>query len=154
MCDRPLHQVSEKKSYRCKCVNCGNPYGSSEAAKQEYTHLSVPRYRPKQKFQEVKETTSALDYLIKQGLNSVTGWSELESLTLDCLVNVATLKGCSIETSKVYECYSRLSKILYNLGSPLQLKKVKQIEGKLQCIKKVVKGFEALYKKQVELNWF
>ena len=41
-----------------------------------------------------------------------------------------------------------------NLGSPLQPKKAKQIDGKLQSIKKVAKGFEALYKKQVELNWF
>lgn len=141
-------------SYRCKCVDCGNPYGSSEAAKQAYTHVTVPRYRPKQKLQEVKESTSSLDYLIKQGLNPVTGWSEVETLTLDCLVNVATLKGISIEPSKVHEYYSRLHNILSNVGSPLQPKKVKQIEGKLQCIKKVAKGFEALYKKQVELNWF
>ena len=40
------------------------------------------------------------------------------------------------------------------LGIPLQPKKAKQIDGKLQSIKKVAKGFEALYKKQVELNWF
>ena len=78
----------------------------------------------------------------------------MESLTLDGIVNVATLKGFSIEPSKVHEYYSRLQSILSNLGNPLQPKKVKQMEGKLQCIKKVAKGFEALYKKQVELNWF
>ena len=141
-------------SFRCKCVDCGNPYGSPETAKRAYTHLTVPRYLPKQKLQEVKESTSSLDYLIKQGLNPVTGWSEVESLTVDCLVNVATLKGFSIEPLKVHEYYSRLHDILSNLGSPLQPKKVKQIEGKLQCIKKVAKGSQALYKKQVELNWF
>ena len=36
----------------------------------------------------------------------------------------------------------------------MQPKKAKQIDGKLQSIKKVAEGFEALYKKQVELNWF
>jgi len=116
--------------------------------------LTVPRYRPKQKLQEVKESTFSLDYLINQGLNPVRGCFEVETLTLDCLVNVATLKGFSIESSKVHEYYSRLHNILSNVGSPLQPKKVKQIEGKLQCIRKVAKGFEALYKKQVELKWF
>ena len=143
-------------SYRCKCIDCGNPYGSSQAAKQTYTHLAASRYRPKQKLQEVKESSSSLEYLMKQGLLPVTGWSDIESLTLDCLVNFASLKGLSIEPSKVHEDYSRLQVISKNLGSvcPLQPKKVKQIDGKLQCIKKMAKGFEALYKKQVELNWF
>ena len=141
-------------SYRCKCVDWGNPYGSSQAAKQAYAHLTVPRYRPKQKLQEITESTSSLDYLIKQGVNPVTGWSEVESLTFDCIVNVTTFKGFSIEPSKVHEYHSRLHSILSNLRNPLQPKKVKQIEGKLYCIKKVAKGFEALYKKQVELNWF
>ena len=141
-------------SNRCKCVNCGNPYGSSQAAKQTYTHLTASRYRPKQKLQEVKESSSSLDYLMKQGFNPVTGWSEIESLTLDCLVNFASLRGLSIQPSKVHEYYSRLHEICKNLGSPLQPKKAKQIDGKLQCITKVAKGFEALYKKQVELNWF
>ena len=36
----------------------------------------------------------------------------------------------------------------------MQPKKAKQIDGKLPSIKKVAEGFEALYKKQVELNWF
>lgn len=141
-------------SHRCKCVDCGNPYGSSQAAKQAYTHVTGTRYRPKQKLQEVKESSSSLDYLMKQGLTPVTGWSEIESLTLDCLVNFASLKGLSIESSKVYEYYSRLHDISKNFGSPLQPKKARQIDGKLQSIKKVAKGFEALYKKQVELNWF
>ena len=91
---------------------------------------------------------------MKQGLTPVTGWSEIESLTLDCLVNFASLKGLSIESSKVYEYYSRLHDISKHFGSPLQPKKARQIDGKLQSIKKVAKGFEALYKKQVELNWF
>jgi len=120
------------------------------------SHLTASRYRPKQKLQEVKESSSSLEYLMKQGLLPVTGWSDIESLTLDCLVNFASLKGLSIEPSKVHEYYSRLQVISKNLGSvcPLQPKKVKQIDGKLQCIKKMAKGFEALYKKQVELNWF
>ena len=141
-------------SLRCKCVDCGNPYGSCQAAKQTYTHFTASRYRPKQKLQEVKESSSSLDYLIKQGLNPVTGWSEIESFTLDCLVNFASLKGLSIEPSKVHEYYSRLQEISKNLGSPLQPKKANQIDGKLQCITKVAKGFEALYKKQVGMNWF
>lgn len=142
-------------SHRCKCVDCGNPYGSSQAAKQTYTHLTASRYRPKQKLQEVKESSSSLDYLMKQGLSPATGWwSEIESLSLDCVVNFASLKGLVIEPSKVLEYYSRLQEISKNLGSPLQPKKAKQIDGKLQSITKVAKGFEALYKKQVELNWF
>ena len=140
--------------HRCKCVGCGNPYGSSQAAKQAYTLVTTSRYRPKQKLQEAKESISSLDYLTSQGLTPVSGWSEIESLTLDCLVNYASLKGLSIEPSRVYEYYSKLHDISKNLGSPLQPKKAKQIDGKLQSIKKVAKGFEALYKKQVELNWF
>jgi len=54
----------------------------------------------------------------------------------------------------VHEYYFRLQEISKNLGSPLQPKKAKQIDGKLQYNTKVAKGFEALYKKQVELNWF
>ena len=42
-------------SHRCKCVGCGNPYGSSQAAKQAYTHVTTLRYQPKQKLQEVRE---------------------------------------------------------------------------------------------------
>lgn len=141
-------------SHRCKCLDCGNPYCTSQTAKQAYTHVTTSRYRPKQKLQEVKESTSSLDYLIKQGLTPVTGWSEIESLTLDSLVNSVSLKGLRIEPSKVYEYYSRLHDITKNLGSPLQPKNSKQIDGKLQSIKKVAKGFETLYKKQVELNWF
>ena len=141
-------------SYRCKCVDCGNPYGSSQTAKKTYTLSTASRYRPKQKLQEVKESSSSLEYLMKQGLTPATGWSEIESFTLDCVVNFASLKSLSIEPSKVHEYYSRLQEISKNLGSPLQPKKAKQIDGKLQCIAKVAKGFEALYKKQVELNWF
>ena len=77
-----------------------------------------------------------------------------ESLTLDCLVNFASLTGLSIEPSRVYKYYSKLHDISKNLGSPLQPKKAKQVDGKLQSIKKVAKGFESLYKKQVELSWF
>lgn len=65
-------------SHRCKCVDCGNPYGSSQAAKQAYTHVTTSRYRPKQKLQEVKGSTSSLDYLMKQGLAPVFGWSEID----------------------------------------------------------------------------
>ena len=69
-------------SHRCKCVGCGNPYSSSQAAKQAYTHVTTSRYRPNQKLQEVKESISSLDYLTSQGLTLVSGWSEIESLTL------------------------------------------------------------------------
>ena len=98
-------------SHRCKCVGCGNPYGSSQAAKQAYTLVTTSRYRPKQKLQEAKESISSLDYLTSQGLTPVSGWSEIESLTLDCLVNFASLKGLSIEPSRVYEYYSKLHDI-------------------------------------------
>ena len=81
---------------------------------------------------------------MKQGLTPVSGWSEIESLTLDCLVNFASLKGLSIEPSKVHEYYSRLHDISKSIGSALQPKKAKQIDGKLQSIGKVAKGFEAI----------
>lgn len=64
-------------THRCKC-DCGNPYGSSQAAKQAYAHVATSRYRPKQKLQEVKGSTSSLDYLMKQGLAPVFGWSEID----------------------------------------------------------------------------
>ena len=73
-------------------------------------------------------------------------------IRLSCELRI--FEGLSIEPSRVYEYYSKLHDISKNLGSPLQPKKAKQIDGKLQSIKKVAKGFEALYKKQVELNWF
>ena len=139
-------------THRCKCICCGNPYGSSEAAKQAYSHLSVSRYRPKQKLQEVRESSTSLEYLMKHGVNPVTGWTDVESLTLDCLVDLTLQRHLCIEAAKMHECYTRLHEISNKLGNPLQPKKLEQIEGKLFCIKKV--ALEALYKKQVELNWF
>ena len=81
---------------------------------------------------------------MKQGLTPVSGWFEIERLTLDCLVNFVSLKGWNIEPSRVYEYFSKLHDISKNLESPLQPKKAKQIDGKLQHIKEVAKGFEML----------
>ena len=81
---------------------------------------------------------------MKQGLTPVSGWFEIKRLTLDCLVNFVSLKGWNIEPSRVYEYFSKLHDISKNLESPLQPKKAKQIDGKLQRIKEVTKGFETL----------
>ena len=141
-------------THRCKCVDCGNPYGTSGSAKQAYAHVTVPRYRPKQKLQELNNTSTSAEYLLKLGLNPVTGWSEMESFTLDCLVNYSSMKGLSIEPTSMHKCYSELQALSVKLGNFLQPKKLKQIQGKLQCINSVAEGFKALYRKQVELNWF
>lgn len=140
-------------SHRCKCVGCGNPYGSSQAAKQAYTHVTTSRYRPKQKLQEVREHLQSWlsdESRFNSSIWMVRDWKSY--IRLSCELRI--FEGLSIEPSRVYEYYSKLHDISKNLGSPLQPKKAKQIDGKLQSIKKVAKGFEALYKKQVELNWF
>ena len=140
-------------SHRCKCVGCGTPYGSSQAAKQAYTHVTTSRYRPKKKLQEVREHLQSWlsdESRFNSSIWMVRDWKSY--IRLSCELRI--FEGLSIEPSRVYEYYSKLHDISKNLGSPLQPKKAKQIDGKLQSIKKVAKGFEALYKKQVELNWF
>ena len=140
-------------SHRCKCVGCGNPYGSSQAAKQAYTHVTTSRYRPKKKLQEVREHLQSWlsdESRFNSSIWMVRDWKSY--IRLSCELRI--FEGLSIEPSRVYEYYSKLHDISKNLGSPLQPKKAKQIDGKLPSIKKVAEGFEALYKKQVELNWF
>ena len=100
-------------THRCKCICCGNPYGSSEAAKQAYSHLSVSRYRPKQKLQEVRESTTSLEYLMKHGVNPVTGWTEVESLTLDCLVDL-TLQRHSLKQQRCMNAIPDFTRSLTN----------------------------------------
>ena len=41
-------------------------------------------------------SSSSLNYLMKQCLTPVSGWSEIQSLTLNCLANFISLKGVSI----------------------------------------------------------
>lgn len=143
-------------THKCKCINCGNPYGSSLLAKKTYTQSKVPRNRPKQKFQEARSNTTSLGFLTSIGFSPNTGWTDTENFFVDCLVNYALLKKLCIEPRMVHKYYSRACEISSNGQKNFCVtpKKLKQIEGKVLCIKKSAHEFQALYKKQVELNWF
>ena len=129
-------------THKCKCVNCGNPYGKSGIAKKTYTQLRMPRYRPKQKFQEVASSTSSIEYLINIGIDPNTGWTDTESFIADCLVSTSLIKKLCIESTVVHENYSRICELCHKQQVVFQLtpKKLKQIEGKLHYINKTSKG--------------
>lgn len=143
-------------THKCKCINCGNPYGNSLLAKKTYTHSRVSRNRPKQKFQEARSNTTSMGYLTSIGFSPNTGWTDTENFLVDCLVNYALLKKLSIESKMLHEYYSRACEISSNGQKNICVtsKKLNQIEGKVLHIKKRANEFQALYKKQVELNWF
>ena len=97
-------------SHRCKFVGCGNPYGSSQAAKQAYTHVTTSRYRPKQKQQEVREHLQSWlsdESRFNSSIWMVRDWKSY--IRLSCELRI--FEGLSTEPSRVYEYYSKLHDI-------------------------------------------
>ena len=139
-------------SIKCRCVYCDNPYGNSENAKACYTLTRAKRQPTKLKGQ--KDQTDA-EFLLSKNVTPLLGWSNLENMMFDCLIDHMNSKDIHLDASNCLQQYDELCQIAKEEGvTCLGPKNIKQVQGKLLHVFKCAAVYEAMFKKQIEANWF
>ena len=69
--------------HRCHCLQCDNPYGTSQSAKAVYP---LRRVRHPHKLKGKKNKRDA-NMLLDQGVAPLLGWNGVQSMIFDCLVD-------------------------------------------------------------------
>ena len=130
---------------------CNNPYGSSQNAKSIYP---LTRVRNISKLKGHKNQSDA-KFLLENKVTPLLGWNDLESMLLDCMVDHMIAEGIEIGAHACLSKYNEIRKMSFEEGiKSIYPKNIHQIQGKLIHIRKCASVFEAMYKKQIELNWF
>lgn len=138
-------------SVRCHCVQCENPYGTSSNARATYT---LTRVRQPSRL-KAQKTESDAKLLLTRNVTPLLGWSDIESMMFDCLVDYMTAKNIDLNAESCLKEYDNLRTEAKQQGIHcLSPKSVNQVKGKLVHVRNCATVFEALYKKQIEANWF
>ncbi len=141
---------------RCICYKgmkgchhrCDNPYGTSQSAKAVYP---LRRVRHPHKLKG-KKNKRDVNMLLDQGVAPLLGWNGVQSMIFDCLADYMISQN--INAKKCLVKYDELRQLAAEEGiTCLVSKNVHEIQGKLMHVRKCASIFEALFKKQIELNW-
>ena len=136
---------------RCHCVQCDNPYGTSTKAKNTYT---LTRVRQPSRL-KAQKTESDAKLLLNRNITPLLGWSHVESMMFDCLVDHMSAQDVDLNAQNCLEEYEKLRIEAKQQGIHcLSPKSVSQVQGKVVHVRNCATVFEALYKKQIEANWF
>jgi hypothetical protein len=136
--------------HRCHCLQCDNPYGTSQSAKAVYP---LRRVRHPHKLKGKKNKRDA-NMLLDQGVAPLLGWNGVQSMIFDCLVDYMISENMDINAKECLVKYDELRQLAAEEGiTCLVPKNVHEIQGKLTHVRKCASIFEALFKKQIELNW-
>lgn len=137
-------------NHRCHCIQCDNPYGTSQSAKAVYP-LTRVRHSNKLKGQKSK---SDANFLLDNGVTPLLGWNSVQNMMFDCLVDHMTSEKVDINACVCPSKYNELCKLALQEGIMcLVPKSLHEIQGKLTHVRRCAAIFEILFKKQVELNW-
>lgn len=132
-------------------MQCENPYGTSTNAKASYT---LTRVRQPSKLKGRKSVSDA-QFLLSKDVAPLLGWSDIESMMFDCLVDHMIAIKIDLNAHNCLQQYDELRLEANQQGfNCLSPKSVSQVQGKLVHVHRCAAVFEALYKKQIEANWF
>lgn len=137
-------------NHRCHCVQCDNPYGTSQSVKAVYP-LTRVRHSNKLKGQKNK---SDVNFLLDNGVTPLLGWNGVQSMLFDCLVDHMISEKLDISAHVCLTKYNELRELALEEGlTCLVPKSLHEIQGKLTHVRRCAAIFEGLFKKQIELNW-
>ena len=136
--------------HRCHCVQCDNPYGTSQNTKAIYP---LKRVRHPHKLIGKKSKRDA-NILLDKGVAPLLGWNGVQSMIFNCLVYYMISENIDINANACLSKYDELCQLAIEEGiTCLVPKTLREIQGKLTHVRKCATIFEGLFKKQIELNW-
>ena len=93
--------------------------------------------------------------MLDKGVTPLLGWTELESIMFECLIDYIIPEKEDLDVSTCLEAYNNLRMVAEQHGvKGVGMKTSQQIQGKINHVKRCAAVYEALFKKQVERNWF
>lgn len=120
-------------SQRCRCVQCDNPYGTSQNAKSCYT---ITRTRQPSKLKGQKSKSGA-EFLLDLGVTPLLGWTNFESTMFDCLVDGMISEDVDLDATNCLAMFNDLRAVAQQQGiNNIGPKSLHQVQGKLTQVRK------------------